>query len=79
MLCGVAVPLLLRELGDAAWPIAWQAMGVASFAMAAASVWAASRIEEPGAAPGSADWRLAPFLCRSSSPTCASASATSAT
>jgi MFS family permease len=62
MLCGVAVPLLLRELGDAAWPIAWRAMGAASFAMAAASVWAAYRIEEPGAAPGSAEWRLAPFL-----------------
>lgn len=62
MLCGVAVPLLLAAWGDAAWPLAWQAMGAASFVMAAASVWAAWRIEEPGAAPGSADWRLAPFL-----------------
>ena len=62
ILCGVAVPLLLRSQGDAAWPLAWQAMGAASFAMAAASLWAASRIDEPGAAPGSVDWRLAPFL-----------------
>jgi MFS family permease len=62
MLCGVAVPLLLAAWGDAAWPLAWQAMGAASFVMAAASVWAAWRIEEPGAAPGSAEWRLAPFL-----------------
>ena len=70
MLCGVAVPLLLRELGDAAWPIAWRAMGAASFAMAAASVWAAYRIEEPGAAPGSAEWRLAPFLPQFPLPAC---------
>jgi len=62
MLCGVAVPLLLEAWGDASWPLAWQAMGVASLVMAAASMWAAWRIEEPGAAPGSADWRLAPFL-----------------
>jgi MFS family permease len=62
MLCGAAVPLLLAAWGDAAWPLAWQAMGAASFVMAAASVWAAWRIEEPGAAPGSAEWRLAPFL-----------------
>jgi MFS family permease len=62
VLCGVAVPLLLQARGDAAWPLAWQAMGAASVAMAAASAWAASRIDEPGAAPGSADWRLAPFL-----------------
>ena len=62
MLCGVAVPLLLEAYGDTAWPLAWQAMGVASLAMAAAATWAAWNIEEPGAAPGSADWRLAPFL-----------------
>jgi MFS family permease len=62
MLCGVAVPLLLEARGDAAWPVAWQAMGVASFAMAAASIWAARRVDEPGAAPGSADWRLVPLL-----------------
>jgi MFS family permease len=62
MLCGVAIPLLLQAGGDTAWPLAWQAMGVTSLAMAAASLWAASRIEEPGAAPGSANWRLAPFL-----------------
>ena len=62
MLCGVAIPLLLQAGGDASWPWAWQAMGWASIAMTAASVWAAYRIEEPGAAPGSADWRLQPFI-----------------
>lgn len=62
MLCGVAIPLLLEAGGDAAWPLAWQAMGATSLAMAVASLWAASRIEEPGAAAGSAQWRLAPFL-----------------
>jgi len=62
ILCGVAIPLLLQAQGDAAWPLAWRAMGWASVAMTVASVWAASRIDEPGAAPGSADWRLRPFL-----------------
>lgn len=62
ILCGVAIPLLLADAGDAAWPLAWQAMGVAAFVMSAAALWAAARIDEPGAAPGSARWRLAPFL-----------------
>jgi len=62
MLCGVAIPLLLAAQGDAAWPLAWRAMGWTSVAMTVASVWAAWRIEEPGAAPGSAAWRLRPFL-----------------
>jgi MFS family permease len=62
ILCGVTIPLLLQWAGDTAWPLAWQAMGVASAAMAAAAVWAAYRIEEPGAAPGSARWSLRPFL-----------------
>jgi len=62
ILCGVAIPLLLQAQGDAAWPLAWRAMGWASLAMTVASVWAAWRIDEPGAAPGSADWRLRPFL-----------------
>jgi MFS family permease len=62
MLCGVAVPLLLEARGDAAWPLAWQAMGAASLAMAAASLWAAAQVEEPGAAPGSARWRIGPFV-----------------
>jgi MFS family permease len=61
ILCGIAIPLLLEARGDAAWPLAWQAMGVASLAMTAASVWAAARIDEPNAAPGSAAWRLAPL------------------
>ena len=62
ILCGVTIPLLLQWAGDTAWPLAWQAMGVASLAMAAAAVWAACLIEEPGAAPGSARWSLRPFL-----------------
>ena len=60
--CGIAIPLLLEARGDAAWPLAWQAMGAASLALAAASSWAAWRIEEPNASAGSAEWRLAPFL-----------------
>jgi len=62
ILCGVAVPLLLQSAGDSAWPLAWQAMGATALAMTVASLWAAARIDEPGAAPGSARWRLAPFL-----------------
>jgi MFS family permease len=62
ILCGVAIPLLLQAQGDTAWPLAWRAMGWASLAMTVASLWAASRIDEPGAAPGGAQWRLRPFL-----------------
>jgi MFS family permease len=62
MLCGVAIPLLLDARGDGAWPLAWQAMGWSSAAMAVASIWAASRIEEPQAAEGSAAWRLSAFM-----------------
>jgi MFS family permease len=62
ILCGVAIPLLLESRGDTAWPLAWQAMGWASLAMTVASLWAASRIDEPGAAPGGASWRLRAFL-----------------
>ena len=62
ILCGVAVPLLLQQAGDAAWPLAWRAMGAVGLAMSAAALWAASRIDGAGAAPGSARWRLAPFL-----------------
>jgi MFS family permease len=78
MLSGVSIPLLLDARGDEAWPLAWQAMGVTSGAMTIASVWAASRIDEPqtgsGARPGGPV-----SSCRSSAPTCASASATSRT
>jgi MFS family permease len=62
ILCGVAIPLLLEARGDTAWPLAWQAMGVASLLMAAASIRAAWRIDEPNAAPGSAAWRLGPLV-----------------
>src|SRR5690606_6895268 len=54
MLSGVALPLLLDARGDAAWPLAWLAMGWTSAAMTIAAGWAASRIEEPQAAGGSA-------------------------
>ena len=62
MLCGFAIPLWLQSRGDAAWPAAWIAMGAVAAAMSVAALWAASRIEEPGAAPGGAGWRLVPLL-----------------
>ena len=69
ILCALALPPLLAAQGDAGWPLAWQAMGAVSLAMAAASIWAAMRIEEPGAAgpgaaPGtaSASWQLRRFM-----------------
>lgn len=67
IVCGIALPLLLQARGDAAWPLAWQAMGWLSLLMAAASSWAAWHIEEPGAAPGlqvpgEAAWRLRDFV-----------------
>jgi MFS family permease len=61
MLSGVAIPLLLEAHGDEAWPLAWQAMGWTSVAMTVASVWAATRIEEPQSADGSTSWPLAAF------------------
>jgi MFS family permease len=64
MLCGVGIPLLLDARGDAAWPLSWQAMGWVSLAMAAASIWAAYRVEEPQAALGSASWSLAPYTAQ---------------
>ncbi|NLD56155.1 MAG: YbfB/YjiJ family MFS transporter [Burkholderiaceae bacterium] len=62
MLSGVALPLLLDARGDAAWPLAWVAMGWTSAAMTIAAGWAASRIEEPQAAGGSASWPVADFV-----------------
>ncbi|MGA0794980.1 MAG: YbfB/YjiJ family MFS transporter [Quisquiliibacterium sp.] len=64
MLTGVAVPLLLEAQGDAAWPSAWRWMGWASLAMSLASLWAAFRIDEPGAAPGSSRWKLVPLAAQ---------------
>lgn len=51
MLCGAAIPLMLDRDGVTAWPIAWQAMGVTALVMTALSIWAALRIDEPGARP----------------------------
>ena len=45
----------------ASWPQAWREMGVAAALMTAASFWAALRIDEPGAAAGSSQWRLGPL------------------
>jgi predicted MFS family arabinose efflux permease len=61
-LFGLAIPLLLQQLGDAAWPLAWRAMGVAGLAMSAVAIWAAWQIDEPGAAGGSARWAVLPFI-----------------
>lgn len=64
MLTGVAVPLMLEANGDAAWPGVWRAMGWVALAMTLASVWAALRIAEPGAAPGDARWRALPLAAQ---------------
>lgn len=47
VLCGFTLPLLLDAWGAAAWPWAWQAMGVVAILMAVASILAARKIEEP--------------------------------
>ncbi len=62
ILCGVALPLMMQTLGDTSWPFAWQAMGVISLLMAAASSWAALRIDEPSASSGAASWHLRDFV-----------------
>jgi MFS family permease len=49
VLCGAGIPLLLERGGDAAWPQAWLAMGVASLAMTVAAIAAARAIAEPAA------------------------------
>lgn len=54
MLCGVSVPWLLDHSGAGAWRLAWLAMGSVALAMTAATVWAASRIDEPALAQGNA-------------------------
>ena len=61
MLSGAVLPPMLDAQGPAAWPIAWREMGMAGLVMAVAAIWAALQIEEPGAAAGSARWRLAPM------------------
>ena len=61
MMTGVAVPVLLEIAGPRAWPLAWQWMGIAGLAMTVASVWAATRIEEPGAMGGGARWAMRPL------------------
>jgi predicted MFS family arabinose efflux permease len=62
ILCGIALPLMMQALGDTSWPLAWQAMGVISLLMAAASSWAALRIDEPSASSGAASWQLRDFV-----------------
>jgi MFS family permease len=62
MLSGVAIPLLLDAGGDAAWPLAWLAMGWTSVAMTVAAVWAAWRIDEPQSAAGGTSWPVAAFV-----------------
>ncbi len=62
MMTGVALPLLLEARGDAAWPLAWQAMGWTSAVMAVAAIWAAYKISEPQSAGGSSSWTLSGFL-----------------
>jgi MFS family permease len=63
--CGVAIPLLLERGGNAAWPQAWVAMGVASVAITVMSTLAATRIAEPSVpgrrAVSQARWPLAAF------------------
>lgn len=54
VLCGLTLPWLLETQGAAAWPWAWQAMGVVALLMAMASILAAWRIDEPGGAAGGA-------------------------
>jgi hypothetical protein len=61
MLTGAVLPAMLDAQGPASWPQAWREMGVAAALMTLASVWAALRIEEPGAAAGSARWQLRPL------------------
>lgn len=70
MLSAVSIPLLLEARGQAAWPLAWQAMGWASFAMAGAAAWAALQIVEPGRMAGEARWALRPFTAEIASYAC---------
>ena len=54
MVCGVSVPWLLEHSGTAAWPTAWIGMGMVAVCMTLATIWAASRIDEPAHALGDA-------------------------
>lgn len=62
VIAGIFVPMVLESGGSAAWPMTWILMGVCSFLMSMATVWAAIRIAEPGAAIGNARADLRPFL-----------------
>lgn len=48
MMSGIGVPLLFEAYGEASWPLAWQAMGIAGLVMSVATLWAAARTVEPG-------------------------------
>lgn len=61
MLSGAVLPAMLDAQGASAWPLAWREMGVAALLMSVVSIWAATRIEEPGQAGGSSAWRLRPL------------------
>lgn len=62
MASGAIIPWLLEARGSGAWPLVWIAMGAVSVAMSLAAGWAATQVEEPGAAPGSVAWNAGPFL-----------------
>lgn len=49
LLSGIALPLMLNRLGVAAWPQAWLALGIASFAALIPSWWAAQALRLPAA------------------------------
>lgn len=47
VLSGAALPGLFEVQGSAVWPIAWLALGLASFLMSPLSIWAAIQVELP--------------------------------
>lgn len=58
----IVIPFLLEARGHAAWPAAWMLMGWAALAMSLVAIRGVRAIAEPGAAEGSAHWRIRPFL-----------------
>lgn len=69
VMCGVVLPGMLDARVEA-WQDAWIVMGWASVVMAGAAAWAATRIDEPAAAAGSADWSIRPVLAHLSGYAC---------
>lgn len=66
VLCGLTLPALLEAQGAQAWPLAWQAMGIAALLMALASMVAAWRIEEPGQSSEPASPSVSPSVSQGS-------------